>query len=237
MAPFEPLVLPQPPIRFLTSSTSPPREPALNGRATPYSEETANHKPATPPSAFAPTQAADHAEYTQREHEATMPTAGVVINDDGLGMVNGQPVWECRQCGNIQSLDTFLCERCGNRFGDEKPDPIALAQLTRNEWYFPGYGFYLAGRTIHAITRVLITAGWLGMAIFVALQRPLVALPLFIGIGVIWVTSPKDLERTLLGQEPFLNAKNLLLLITGTLLAFILVGAADFYLGTRGFGQ
>lgn len=159
------------------------------------------------------------------------------LNDEGIGIVNGKPIWQCRQCEHLQPMTNFVCAKCATRFGAEKADPVAAADYKRMEMMFPGYGFFQSGHLFSAITRIAIVASWIVTAIFVGFQRPLVALPLLIGVGVLWALGPHDIEQVLLGHEPRLNGRGLLILITLVLLAFIFVGAAEFYLGTSGLTQ
>lgn len=159
------------------------------------------------------------------------------LNEDGVGIVNGKPIWQCAHCDHLQPMANFVCSQCGTRFGAKRVDPVANANFKRMELMFPGYGFFQAGHLFTAITRILIATSWLATAIFVAFQRPIVALPLIAGVGVLWALGPQDIENVLLGHEPRLNGRGLLILITLVLLAFIFVGAADFYLGTSGLNQ
>lgn len=159
------------------------------------------------------------------------------LNEDGVGIVNGKPIWQCVQCAYLQPLTNFVCSQCGTRFGAERVDPVANANFKRMEMMFPGYGFFQSGHLFIALTRILIATSWLATAIFVAFQRPVVAIPLIAGVGVLWALGPQDIEQVLLGHEPRLNGRGLLILITLVLLAFIFVGAADFYLGTSGLNQ
>lgn len=159
------------------------------------------------------------------------------LNENGVGIVNGKPIWQCAHCDHLQPMTNFVCGQCGTRFGAPRLDPVAHANYKRMEMMFPGYGFFQAGHQFIALTRILVTTSWLATAMFVAYQRPIVALPLIAGVGVLWALGPQDLEQVLLGHEPRLNGRGLLILITLVLLAFIFVGAADFYLGTSGLNQ
>lgn len=180
-----------------------------------------------------PAQAGPAVTLTDEEIAAGRET----LNADGVGLVNGKPIWQCAQCDHLQPMTNFVCAQCGTRFGAERIDPVATANYKRMEMMFPGYGFYQAGHLFTAITRILVATSWLATAIFVAFQRPLVAIPLIAGVGVLWALGPQDIENVIMGHEPRLNGRGLLILITLVLLAFIFVGAADFYLGTSGLNQ
>lgn len=264
MESFGPLTLPKPPMRLQGTAPSGmiPPPPPVSTVATP-APVIASPSPAQP----APTQSALGAVSGGEEAATGIPSddeiiallsgtakldqAGLAValteeevnagrqtlNEEGIGIINGKPIWRCRQCEHLQPMTNFICAKCGIRFGAERMDPVANANFKRMEMMFPGYGFFQAGHLFTAITRIIVVTSWLATAIFVAFQRPLVAIPLLAGVGVLWFLGPQDIENVLLGHEPRLNGRGLLILITLVLLAFIFVGAADFYFGTSGLNQ
>lgn len=256
---FGPLTLPKPPQRFLAPTPAPPSPPPAATIPPPAGTRAPASPPATPVDTPAPVAHDEGGEIDAQTlatilSQGTSPAlppaqpqssltaedldpATISFSPDGVGMVNGEPVWQCRHCAKVQPMTTFVCLTCGTRFGSDHLDPVAHAAYVRAERMFPGYGFFQAGHPLAAITRIAIATSWIATAIFVATQRLAVAIPLIIGVVVIWVLSPKDLAKVLVGQEPILNAKGLLILVTVVLLAFILVGAADFYLGANGLVQ
>lgn len=187
----------------------------------------------TPPSTIPiPTTIGEtiHAEHTSRLTEGELREAQV--NENGLGILHGEPVWVCPSCALKQPMTSFVCQRCQHRFGHSPQESIPVADTSRYERYFPGLGFIKAGKTAHGLPRMLIVVSWILACILVGLQRPLMALPLLVGIIILWVSGKHDLVEVINNRPPFFNTKRLLFLIIGVILTFILIGTGDFYLGT-----
>lgn len=144
---------------------------------------------------------------------------------------DGELRWTCAVCGTQHPLGVFTCRTCGARIDVETPDPHAapvdLDRARRLEAVVPGLGHLRTGHTGMGGARAGITAIWLAGSLLLAgggISGLLTALPLVVGLAVIWVTGPGDVRAARLGRSPRLDARRFMYLVLGATTCVILAG-------------
>lgn len=137
--------------------------------------------------------------------------------------------WTCGVCGERNPVAEFTCEVCGSRMDaseDERANVDWDAARTR-ELMLPGLGLLHAGVGGGGGARVFLAVLWLLGALGLAFQGLgglLGAFPLLVGLAVLWLVGPGDLQAAKDGREARLTPRRLLYLVAGVTMGVMLMG-------------
>lgn len=137
--------------------------------------------------------------------------------------------WTCVVCGEDNPMAEFSCTVCGTRMDAEVDHASAVdwPAARRVEAFVPGLGHVRAGSGGMGMARTAMVLLWgLGAAVLATAGGAglLAALPLLVGVLVIWVTGPSDLDALRAGREPRLNARVFLYLVIGVTVGVVALG-------------
>ena len=145
----------------------------------------------------------------------------------------GDPFWPCSVCGAHNPIVLEVCETCGTPFaavmrGVTKREVDAQAALTRS-LVFPGAGHAMLGYPIDGFARGVLFVLSVGLAIFLAIAAPhvavmLLAILLMLGLGIgVYVLSAMEIKELAARGRLMVPSKFLLWVSVGVM--FLVVGA------------
>lgn len=139
--------------------------------------------------------------------------------------------WRCAFCDTSHPAGEFVCTVCGAKMDDEAGATATAAvdwdRARRLELLAPGLGHLRAGQGGMGAARGGILIVWLlGTVLLVTggLSGLLTAVPLLLGIAVVWATGPGDLDAARRGVTPRLDARRFMYLVIGVTTAVIIMG-------------
>lgn len=137
--------------------------------------------------------------------------------------------WTCAVCGEDNEVGVFSCAVCGSRMDAEQAGEEAVdwEEARRVELLAPGLGHYRAGAHGMGIARLTMVLLWLVGAVLLALGGLLglvTAIPLVLGVVIIWATGPGDLRALRAGRAGTLDARRFMYLVVGVLIGVIVIG-------------
>jgi hypothetical protein len=107
-------------------------------------------------------------------------------------------------------------------------DDVDWEDARRAEVLIPGLGHIRAGQGGMGISRLAITAIWLLGYVALALGGgALAGLPLLIGIAILWVTGPGDLDAARAGRPPRLDPQRFMYLVIAVTVGVIVAGGVS----------
>lgn len=168
---------------------------------------------------------------TTRPTEAGRPSpehpvaVGRFVADDG-GLS-----WRCAICETTHPVGVFVCTVCGAKMDAESTagsgPPVDLEHARRLEAIVPGLGHLRTGHTGMGAARIGIVAIWLLGSLVLASGGPsglLTALPMVVGMAVVWGTGPGDLAAAAGGRPTRLDARRFMYLVIGVTTGVIIAG-------------
>lgn len=145
--------------------------------------------------------------------------------------------WACPSCGQWNSVESLHCLVCGTPLSaryeatedtDEPPWTTALLLSV----ILPGAGHIAAGRIGSGIARAVLFAVWLGGGVLLSgggsRSAVLVAAPLYLGAGALWLGSLVDLSALRSGGRELIDGRVLLWLVVTVLALSALAVMAAF---------
>lgn len=142
----------------------------------------------------------------------------------------GHLTWTCATCATPHPFGVFTCPACGTRMDAEATstgEVVDWSQARRLEAVVPGLGHLRSGHTGMGAARSAIAATWLVGSLLLAgegVSGLLTASPLVLGMVVIWVTGPADLDAAAKGRAPRLDARRFMYLVVAATVGVIVAG-------------
>jgi hypothetical protein len=156
--------------------------------------------------------------------ETAVAVGRFALGEEGL-------TWRCGICETTNAADAFVCSICGARMDAEARDP-STSPVDRDraiglDRVLPGLGHLRSGQVGMGSARLGIVALWFLGALALLSGGPsglLTALPLLIGMAVVWITGPADLAAALDGRTPRLDARRFMYVVIGVTTGVIVAG-------------
>lgn len=143
----------------------------------------------------------------------------------------GGLTWRCALCDTSHSFGVFVCTVCGAKMDVEaregSDEPVDYDSARRLEAAVPGLGHLRTGHTGIGAARGGIVVVWLLGSLVLAsggASGLLTALPMVLGMIVIWASGPADLEAARHGRPPRLDARRFMYLVIGVTTGVIIAG-------------
>lgn len=167
--------------------------------------------------------------------EPVGPVTGV--SDRGsrdVRTVDGEVEWRCSTCGSWTPLASGRCATCDaprRGFGEVAPPPVLgsdmRGRLLLASLLFPGLGHLVARRVGTGVARLVLAGSWLVGALVVVVGAGggagrIPAVPLLLGVAVLWVGSARDAVALVDGGRELLRPR-VLSWLTGAVLAGLLL--------------
>ncbi len=144
--------------------------------------------------------------------------------------VDGELTWRCAVCDTTNDVTTFVCTVCGAKMDTESGTAAEATDweaAKRAEALVPGLGHLRTGHNGMGASRMGIVLLWLIGSFTLAaggVNGLLAAVPLILGMGVVWATGPSDLEAARHDRRPLLDPQRFMYLVIGATVGVIVAG-------------